>query len=243
MAAASPAMRGASTAKVTGTEGTTAAERNPSQRAGEPRSFAGSGKFKALARQEDPQAARHRHVLLLEDRREGHTVGRGAGMSSAPSHLTPVSAGILARAPRGTVIPSEDRRTTGRASFQRKQQPRHISLSRRTRAIPSPTTGELAPEAACRGDRGCLRGHRACFARPGAPAQFDDGFAERASEELLRPGSACIARPRCSRRSGRPTRMRRLYARCVLGTFRRLIERAFDRIHRRARATAKAPKP
>jgi hypothetical protein len=40
---------------VTGTEGTTAAARNPSQRAGEPRSFAGSGKFKALARQEDPK--------------------------------------------------------------------------------------------------------------------------------------------------------------------------------------------
>jgi len=40
---------------VTGTEGATAAGRNPSERAGEPKNFAGSGKFKALAEREDPK--------------------------------------------------------------------------------------------------------------------------------------------------------------------------------------------
>ena len=40
---------------VTGAEGVAAAARNPSERAGEPRSFAGSGKFKALAKREDPK--------------------------------------------------------------------------------------------------------------------------------------------------------------------------------------------
>jgi hypothetical protein len=41
--------------RVTGTEGATAAGRNPSERAGEPRSFAGAGKFRALAKREDPK--------------------------------------------------------------------------------------------------------------------------------------------------------------------------------------------
>jgi hypothetical protein len=41
--------------KVTGTEGAIAADRNPSERAGEPKSFAGSGSFKALSKREDPK--------------------------------------------------------------------------------------------------------------------------------------------------------------------------------------------
>jgi hypothetical protein len=41
--------------KVTGTEGATAAGRNPSERAGEPKSFAGSGRFKALSKREAPK--------------------------------------------------------------------------------------------------------------------------------------------------------------------------------------------
>ena len=40
---------------VTGTEGVTAAGRNPSERTGEPKSFAGSGRFKAAAKHEDPK--------------------------------------------------------------------------------------------------------------------------------------------------------------------------------------------
>jgi hypothetical protein len=38
---------------VTGTEGSTAAERNPSERAGKPQSFSGARRFKALAKTED----------------------------------------------------------------------------------------------------------------------------------------------------------------------------------------------
>jgi hypothetical protein len=41
--------------KVTGNEGATAAGRNSSERAGEPKSFAGSGRFKALSKREDPK--------------------------------------------------------------------------------------------------------------------------------------------------------------------------------------------
>jgi hypothetical protein len=40
---------------VTGTEGFTAAQRNPSERAGKPQAFAGAGRFQALAKQEDPK--------------------------------------------------------------------------------------------------------------------------------------------------------------------------------------------
>ncbi len=40
-------------ANVTGTEGTTAAERNPSERAGKPQAFSGARRFKTLARQEE----------------------------------------------------------------------------------------------------------------------------------------------------------------------------------------------
>lgn len=40
---------------VTGTEGYIATERNPSQRAGKPHAFAGAGRFKALAKHEEPK--------------------------------------------------------------------------------------------------------------------------------------------------------------------------------------------
>jgi hypothetical protein len=38
---------------VTGTEGPTAAERNPSERSGEPKAFSGARRFKTLAKRED----------------------------------------------------------------------------------------------------------------------------------------------------------------------------------------------
>ncbi len=40
---------------VTGTEGATAAERNPSERAGKPQAFSGARRFKTLAKHEDPR--------------------------------------------------------------------------------------------------------------------------------------------------------------------------------------------
>jgi hypothetical protein len=38
---------------VTGTEGSTAAERNPSERAGKPQAFSGARRFKTLAKHEE----------------------------------------------------------------------------------------------------------------------------------------------------------------------------------------------
>jgi len=40
---------------VTGTEGPIAADRNPSERAGKPHSFSGAGRFKTLAKREEPK--------------------------------------------------------------------------------------------------------------------------------------------------------------------------------------------
>jgi hypothetical protein len=40
---------------VTGTEGPTAAERNPTERSGKPKAFSGARQFKTLAKHEDPK--------------------------------------------------------------------------------------------------------------------------------------------------------------------------------------------
>ena len=40
-------------AQITGTEGTTAIERNPSERAGKPQAFSGARRFKTLATREE----------------------------------------------------------------------------------------------------------------------------------------------------------------------------------------------
>jgi carboxysome shell carbonic anhydrase len=62
-----------------------------------------------------------------------------------------------------------------------------------------------------------------------APAQFEEGFAHRASEELLRRLGVEIPAELLEAHWTAPLDMSRMYARCVLGTFCRLIERTFDR--------------
>ncbi len=62
-----------------------------------------------------------------------------------------------------------------------------------------------------------------------APAQFEPGFAERASAELRSTLRLEIPTAAFEARWNAPLDLRTLYARCVVGTFCRLIERAFDR--------------
>jgi carboxysome shell carbonic anhydrase len=62
-----------------------------------------------------------------------------------------------------------------------------------------------------------------------ATRQFGDGFAEQARAELSSRLGLDVPVEILTADWATPLDMRRLYARCVLGTFRRLIERAFDR--------------
>jgi carboxysome shell carbonic anhydrase len=62
-----------------------------------------------------------------------------------------------------------------------------------------------------------------------APEQFEAGFAARASERLRNSLGLEVAAESLTASWSEPLDVRRLYARCVLGTFCRLIERAFDR--------------
>ncbi len=61
------------------------------------------------------------------------------------------------------------------------------------------------------------------------PAQFGEGFAERASGDLQARLGVKIAPELLAAHWTAPLDTRRLYARCVLGTFCRLIEQGFDR--------------
>jgi len=62
-----------------------------------------------------------------------------------------------------------------------------------------------------------------------APRQFDDDFPERAHGELA--GSLAVDIPAAELESSwsMPLHLGRIHARCVLGTFRNLVEREFDR--------------
>jgi carboxysome shell carbonic anhydrase len=62
-----------------------------------------------------------------------------------------------------------------------------------------------------------------------APRQFEDGFARRAVAEVLSRLHLDLSSDLFAASWSAPLDMRALYARCVLGTFCRLIERAFDR--------------
>jgi carboxysome shell carbonic anhydrase len=62
-----------------------------------------------------------------------------------------------------------------------------------------------------------------------APHQFEDGFARRAVAELLAKLHLDFSADAFAAAWSAPLDMRALYARCVVGTFCRLIERAFDR--------------
>ncbi len=62
-----------------------------------------------------------------------------------------------------------------------------------------------------------------------AAAQFEDGFAERASCQIQDRLGVFVPPEELHATWAAPLDMRGLYATCVLGTFCRLIERAFDR--------------
>ena len=62
-----------------------------------------------------------------------------------------------------------------------------------------------------------------------APRQFDDGFAERAHRELADSLGVDIPAAELESSWSTPLDLGRVYARCVLGTFRNLVEREFDR--------------
>ncbi len=62
-----------------------------------------------------------------------------------------------------------------------------------------------------------------------APAQFDDAFPERASQELLDRLGVSLQPEELQASWAAPLDMRQVYARCVLETFCNLIERGFDR--------------
>jgi carboxysome shell carbonic anhydrase len=62
-----------------------------------------------------------------------------------------------------------------------------------------------------------------------APRQFEDGFARRAVAEVLAKLHLDFSADVFAASWSAPLDMRSLYARCVVGTFCRLIERAFDR--------------
>ena len=62
-----------------------------------------------------------------------------------------------------------------------------------------------------------------------APRQFDDGFAEQAHGELLNSLGVDIPAAELESSWSTPLDLGRIHARCVLGTFRNLVEREFDR--------------
>jgi carboxysome shell carbonic anhydrase len=62
-----------------------------------------------------------------------------------------------------------------------------------------------------------------------APSQFEDGFARRATAEVLSQLHLDMSADLFAADWTAPLDMKSLYARCVLGTFCRLVERGFDR--------------
>jgi carboxysome shell carbonic anhydrase len=62
-----------------------------------------------------------------------------------------------------------------------------------------------------------------------APRQFDDGFPELAQRELANSLGVDIPAAELESSWSTPLDLGRLHARCVLGTFRNLVEREFDR--------------
>jgi carboxysome shell carbonic anhydrase len=62
-----------------------------------------------------------------------------------------------------------------------------------------------------------------------APRQFDDGFPEQAHGELVNALGVDIPAAELQASWSTPLDLGRLHARCVLGTFRNLVEREFDR--------------
>ncbi|GAC1477344.1 MAG: carboxysome shell carbonic anhydrase [Acidimicrobiales bacterium] len=62
-----------------------------------------------------------------------------------------------------------------------------------------------------------------------APRQFDDGFPEQAHRELANSLGVDIPAVDLESSWSTPLDLGRLHARCVLGTFRNLVEREFDR--------------
>ena len=62
-----------------------------------------------------------------------------------------------------------------------------------------------------------------------APRQFDDGFPEQAHGELVNSLGVDIPAAELESSWSTPLDLGRLHARCVLGTFRNLVEREFDR--------------
>lgn len=62
-----------------------------------------------------------------------------------------------------------------------------------------------------------------------APRQFDDGFPEQAHRELASSLGVDIPAAELESSWSTPLDLGRIHARCVLGTFRNLVEREFDR--------------
>jgi len=62
-----------------------------------------------------------------------------------------------------------------------------------------------------------------------APRQFDDGFSEQAHRELADSLGVDIPATELESCWSTPLDLGRIHARCVLGTFRNLVEREFDR--------------
>lgn len=62
-----------------------------------------------------------------------------------------------------------------------------------------------------------------------APRQFDDGFPEQAHRELANSLGVDIPAAELESSWSTPLDLGRIHARCVLGTFRNLVERGFDR--------------
>jgi carboxysome shell carbonic anhydrase len=62
-----------------------------------------------------------------------------------------------------------------------------------------------------------------------APRQFDDVFPEQASRELANSLGVAIPAAELESSWSTPLDLGRIHARCVLGTFRNLVEREFDR--------------
>jgi len=62
-----------------------------------------------------------------------------------------------------------------------------------------------------------------------APRQFDDGFPQQAHGELVNSLGVDIPAAELEASWSTPLDLGRLHARCVLGTFRNLVEREFDR--------------
>jgi carboxysome shell carbonic anhydrase len=62
-----------------------------------------------------------------------------------------------------------------------------------------------------------------------APRQFDDGFSDQAHRELAESLGVDIPAAELESSWSTPLDLGRIHARCVLGTFRNLVEREFDR--------------